>query len=201
MINRCPERIADVTSAPVGGARVVGGLPGFIPGMPGGVKFMMRERVFGIGDDFWVEDETGQRAFLVDGKALRLRQTFELKGPGGEVLAVIRKKMVSIRDTMVVERDGETVAKVRKKLFSPLRHSMTIELADGQEWTATGDLIEKNYEIESDEGTVAATSRKWFRIRDTYGIEVGHPDVPLVLAVAVAVDELAAADRDKDDDD
>ncbi|GLY85912.1 hypothetical protein Airi02_038410 [Actinoallomurus iriomotensis] len=160
----------------------------------------MRERVFSIGDDFWVEDEAGQRVFLVDGKALRLRQTFELKGPDGEVLAVIRKKMVSIRDTMVVEREGETVAKVRKKLFSPLRHSMEIELADGQEWTATGDLIEKNYEIESDEGTVATTSRKWFRIRDTYGIEIGHPDVPLVLAVAVAVDELAAADREKDDD-
>ncbi|MGI5231899.1 LURP-one-related/scramblase family protein [Actinoallomurus sp. CA-142502] len=164
------------------------------------MKFMMRERVFSIGDDFWVEDEAGQRVFLVDGKALRLRQTFELKGPDGEVLAVIRKKMVSIRDTMVVEREGETVAKVRKKLFSPLRHSMAIELADGQEWTATGDLIEKNYEIESDEGTVATTSRKWFRIRDTYGIEIGHPDVPLVLAVAVAVDELAAADREKDDD-
>jgi uncharacterized protein YxjI len=161
---------------------------------------MMRERMFSIGDDYWIEDESGERAFLVDGKALRLRQTFELKGPGGEVLAVIKKKVVSIRDTMVVERDGDTAAKVHKKLFSPLRHKMVIELADGREWTAAGDIIEKNYEIEGDEGTVAATSRKWFRIRDTYGIEVDHPDVPLVLAVAVAVEELAEADRDKDDD-
>ncbi|MCO5967535.1 LURP-one-related/scramblase family protein [Actinoallomurus soli] len=165
------------------------------------MKFVMRERMFSIGDDFWIEDEAGERAFLVDGKALRLRQTFELKGPGGEVLAVIRKKMVSIRDTMLVERDGETVAKVHKKLFSPLRHKMVVELADGQEWTATGDLIEKNYRIEADEGVVAQTSRKWFRIRDTYGIEVGHPDVPLVLAVAVAVDELAEDDRHRDEGD
>lgn len=165
------------------------------------MKFMMRERMFSIGDDFWIEDEAGDRAFLVDGKALRLRQTFELKGPGGEILAVIRKKMVSIRDTMLVERDGDTVAKVHKKLFSPLRHKMVVELADGQEWTATGDLIEKNYRIESDQGVVAQTSRKWFRIRDTYGIEVDHPDVPLVLAVAVAVDELAEDDRHRDEDD
>ncbi|MCO6009793.1 LURP-one-related family protein [Actinoallomurus purpureus] len=163
------------------------------------MKFVMRERMFAIGEDYWIEDETGQRAFLVDGKALRLRQTFELKGPGGEVLAVIRKKMVSIRDTMVVERDGDTVAKVHKKLFSPLRHKMLVELADGQEWTATGDLIEKNYQIEGDDGVVAQTSRKWFRIRDTYGIEVDHPDVPLVLAVAVAVDELAEETRRDDD--
>jgi uncharacterized protein YxjI len=163
------------------------------------MKFMMRERMFSIGEDFWIEDETGQRVFLVDGKALRLRQTFELKGPDGQVLAVIKKKMISIRDTMVVEREGDTAAKVHKKLFSPLRHKMQIELADGQEWTASGDIIEKNYTIEGDEGTVAETSRKWFRIRDTYGIEVYHPDVPLVIAVAVAVEELAAESEDGDD--
>jgi uncharacterized protein YxjI len=163
------------------------------------MKFLMRERMFSIGDDFWIEDESGQRVFLVDGRALRLRQTFELKGPDGQVLAVIRKKMISIRDTMVVERDGDTVAKVHKKMFSPLHHKMIIELADGDEWTATGDLIDKNYTIEGDRGVVAETSRKWFRIRESYGIEVAHPDVPLVLAVAVAVDELADESRHKDD--
>jgi uncharacterized protein YxjI len=165
------------------------------------MKFMMRERMFGIGEDYWIEDETGQRAFLVDGKALRLRQTFELKDAGGEVLTVIKKKMISVRDTMVVERDGDAVAKVHKKLISPLRHRMTIELADGQEWTATGDIIEKNYEIESEQGVVARTSRKWFRIRDSYGLEIDHPDVPLVLSVAVAVEELAEKDKDKDKND
>jgi len=163
------------------------------------MKFLMRERMFSIGEDFWIEDESGERAFLVDGKALRLRQTFELKGPEGEVLAVIKKKMVSVRDTMIVERDGDTVAKVHKKLFSPLRHKMVIELADGQEWTAKGDFIDKNYEIESEQGTVAETSRKWFRIRESYGIEVDHPDVPLVIAVAVAVDELAEDARHQED--
>jgi uncharacterized protein YxjI len=163
------------------------------------VKFLMRERMFSIGEDFWIEDETGRRAFLVDGKALRVRQTFELKGPEGELLAVIKKKIISVRDTMVVERDGETAAKVRKKLFSPLHHKMLIELADGEEWTATGDIIEKNYEIEGPRGVVAQISKKWFRIRDTYGIEIDHPDVPLVLGVAVAVGELAEEARDKDD--
>jgi len=163
------------------------------------MKFLMRERMFSIGDDYWIEDDNGDRAFLVDGKALRLRQTFELKGPEGEVLAVIKKKMVSVRDTMIVERDGDTVAKVHKKLFSPLRHKMVIELDGGEEWTAKGDIIEKNYSIESEHGVVAETSRKWFRIRESYGIEVDHPDVPLVIAVAVAVDELAEDDRHKED--
>jgi uncharacterized protein YxjI len=39
---------------------------------------------------------------------------------------------------------------------------------------------------------VATVSKKWFRARDTYGIEV-QPDanVVLILAVTVAVDALA----------
>lgn len=159
------------------------------------MKFVMRERVFSIGEDFWIEDETGQKAFLVDGKALRVRQTFELKGPGGEILAVIKKKMIAIHDTMLIEYDGKTLAKVHRKAFSPLHHKMVIDLADGQKWTANGDIIEKNYVIESDQGVVAETSRKWFRIRESYGIDVFLPDVPLVLAVAVAVDELAEDHR------
>jgi uncharacterized protein YxjI len=30
----------------------------------------MREKMFAIGDDFWIEDENGERAVRVDGKAL-----------------------------------------------------------------------------------------------------------------------------------
>lgn len=162
------------------------------------MKFLMKERVFGIGEDYWVEDETGRRAFLVDGKALRVRQTFELKGDDGQVHAVIRKKLVSIRDTMIVERADETVATVRKKLISPFRDKFVIELAGGEEWTAKGDFLDKEYEIEGPGGKVAETSRKWFRIRDTYAIEVNHPDVPLVLALAVCVDELSSHEEDED---
>ena len=35
----------------------------------------MREKLFSIGDDYWIENEAGERAFKVDGKALRIRDT------------------------------------------------------------------------------------------------------------------------------
>ena len=155
----------------------------------------MRQRVLSLGQDYWVTDEDGNRAFLIDGRVLAFRRTFELKGPGGEVYAVARKKMLALRDTMVIRIGGAHAATVRKKLFSPARHSFTIALADGERWTARGDLIEKNYTLEGPGGVVAQTSRKWFRIRDTYGVEVYHPDVPLTLAVVVCIDELVAAER------
>jgi uncharacterized protein YxjI len=39
----------------------------------------MREKLVSIGDDFWIENESGQKAFKVDGKALRVRQTLKME--------------------------------------------------------------------------------------------------------------------------
>ena len=32
-------------------------------------------KTFSIGDDFWIENNRGERAFTVDGKTLRVRDT------------------------------------------------------------------------------------------------------------------------------
>ncbi|MCW2917275.1 MAG: hypothetical protein JWN52_5343 [Actinomycetia bacterium] len=167
------------------------------------MRYLVRERIFGIGDDFWIEDETRQRAFFVDGKVLRLHQTFELKTPDGRIAATIRKKAISLRDTMVVEREGDRLAAVRKKLISPFRDRFTVELADGQEWAVKGNILDKEYEIEDERGKLAEISRKWFRVRDTYAVEVAPDavDVALVLSVAVCVDALAHSDEDDEGDD
>ncbi|NYE46719.1 uncharacterized protein YxjI [Spinactinospora alkalitolerans] len=169
------------------------------------MKFLVRERVFDIGDDYWVEDENGERVFLVDGKALRLRETFELKDMDGNEIAVIRKRMFSLRDAMRIERGGETAATVRKRLFNPIKDKLVVELADGGEWEITGDFLGKEYVIGDDGGPIAHISRKWFRILDTYAVDVNTHrtdaggDPALVLSVAVCVD--AMTDDEEEDED
>ena len=55
-----------------------------------------------------------------------------------------------------------------------------------------GNVLQHEYEIERDGHQIAEVSKKWFRMRDTYGIDVADPaDVPLVVAVTVAVDAMA----------
>ena len=34
-------------------------------------RYQMREKLLSIGDAFWIKDESGRRAFKVNGKALR----------------------------------------------------------------------------------------------------------------------------------
>ena len=43
----------------------------------------MREKLMSIGDDFWIENGQGQRAYKVNGKALHLRDTFVLEDVSG----------------------------------------------------------------------------------------------------------------------
>jgi uncharacterized protein YxjI len=75
----------------------------------------MREKVFALGDDYWVENDAGDRTFKVDGKVLRLRNTFVLEDPSGAELYKVQKKLLKIRDTMGIERGGQTVATVKKR--------------------------------------------------------------------------------------
>ena len=159
---------------------------------PDGTRYQMREKLFAIGDDIWVEAEGGQRAFKVDGKALRVRSTFILESPSGEELFKIQEKKVRVRDTMEIERDGETVATIKKALVTPLRDRFAIEVKDGGDLSAKGNIVDHEYEIERDGHKIAEISKRWFRIRDTYGINVasGENDA-LILAAVVCIDEMA----------
>ena len=154
--------------------------------------YKMRERMLSIGDDFWIEDGSGQRVFLVDGKALRVRETLELKDAQGTILYTIKEKLVSIRDVMTIEKDGQPVATVKKALVSPLRERYNVEFANGTAWKVQGNIVDHEYEIEDPGGRVAKVSKAWFRIRDTYGIEVApEQDDAMALAVAIVVDQMS----------
>jgi uncharacterized protein YxjI len=152
----------------------------------------MREKVFAIGDDFWIEGDSGERAFKVDGKAMRVRDTFVLEDASGAELFSIQEKKLHIRDTMEVERGGHTVATVKKALITPLRDRYSIEVEGAADMEAKGNIVDHEYKIERDGDRVAEVSKRWFRVRDTYGIEVApDQDDALILAVTVCIDQMS----------
>ena len=159
---------------------------------PAGTRYQMREKLFAIGDDFWIENEDGDRAFKVDGKALRIRDTLVLEDASGAELFSVQEKKLHVRDTMEIERGGQTVATVKKALVSPLRDRFSIGVEGGEDMEAKGNVVDHEYEIERGGDKVAEVSKRWFRIRDTYGIEIapGQEDA-LILAVTVCIDQMA----------
>jgi len=152
----------------------------------------MREKMFSIGDDFWIENEGGEKAFKVNGKALRVRDTLVLESPSGEELFTIQEKKLSVRDKMQVERHGDTVATIKKALVTPLRDRYSIEVENGPALEAKGNIVDHEYEFKRDGDKVAEVSKRWFRVRDTYGIEIApDQDDALILACTVCIDQMS----------
>jgi uncharacterized protein YxjI len=162
----------------------------------GPTTYQMRQQMFAIGDDFWIEDGSGRRAFKVDGKALRIRKTLILESASGAELYKIQTKLLHIRDTMEIEGESGRVASVKKKLISPLRERYDVHFDAGGQWKVQGNIVDHEYEIEGDSGKIADVRKKWFRVRDSYGIQVSPgQDEALVLAVAIVVDQMAHPHR------
>ena len=155
-----------------------------------GPRFRMREKLLSIGDDFWIEDEAGNRAYRVDGKAARLRETILLKDAEGREVAKIQERKLSIRDKMAIERDGETIATVHKALVG-IRDRFSIDVEGGDGLKAHGNIVDHEYEIEREGETIARVSKKWFRVRDSYGVELrAGEDEGVLLAAVVALEAL-----------
>lgn len=164
------------------------------------MRFLVRERLLGFGDDYWIEDGRGNRAYLVDGKAMRVRDTFELKDVQGRVLADIRQKMFALRDTMVIERDGEPLARVRRKRLSLLRNHYRVSLVDGTELDVSGKILDREFAVEYDGELLAVISRRLLSVRDTYGVDVVRDDADPALLIAVTVCVIHLADKEREGD-
>ncbi len=158
--------------------------------------YLMHEKLVAIGDDYWIENEEGKREFYIDGKAFRLRNTLILKDAQGKDLYKIQGRLLKIRDTMDIKRaDNGLAATIKKALINILRDTWKVEIPDGPEMEIKGDILDHEYRISVEGEKIAEISKKWFHIRDTYGVEIepGH-DNALILAITAVLDQMAHED-------
>ncbi|MBK8422073.1 LURP-one-related family protein [Candidatus Villigracilis saccharophilus] len=164
-------------------------------------RYKIRQNLISIGDDFWIENEAGQKVFKVDGKVLRIRKTLVFEDINGNTLCQIKERLLTIKDTMVVEdANGKDLAVIKKALIAPLRDKWDVKVKNGPDLVVQGNILDHEYSIKQGWSKVAEISKKWFRLTDTYGVEIdpGQNDI-LILAVAVAIDMMAHDDDDKKD--
>ncbi|HET9782531.1 MAG TPA: LURP-one-related family protein [Candidatus Dormibacteraeota bacterium] len=162
-----------------------------------GHRYQMRQKLVSIGDDYWIENDAHQRVYKVDGKALRVRNTLIFEDPQGHELCKIQERMLRVRDTMEIEdAAGRGTATVKKAMITPLRDRWSVKVANGPDLEVQGNLLDHEYTIGEGRSKVAEVSKKWFRVADSYGVEVepGQNDVA-ILAVTAAIDQMAHPGR------
>jgi uncharacterized protein YxjI len=169
------------------------------PGDAGGGRahYQMRQKMVSIGDDYWIENDRREKVYKVDGKALRVRQTLIIEDREGRELAKIQERMLRVKDSMEVEDPGgRRIAMVKKALITPVRERWTVKVKEGPDLEVQGNILDHEYTIGEGRDKVAEVSKKWFRIADTYGVEIeAGQDDALILAVAVCIDEMAHPSR------
>lgn len=155
-------------------------------------RYRIRHKAFSLGEDYWVTDEAGERAYKIDAKVLRVRKTLVLEDAHGHDLFKIHEHVLSWRDAMYIEApDGTQVATVKKASVDPLRAQWTVDLSDGELYV-TGDVLDHEYRIERDHDRLAAVSKKWIDTDEEYGVEVSPGvDPALMLAIAALLDATA----------
>ena len=153
-----------------------------------GTRYRMIEKLASVGDDFFIQNDQGQRILKVDGKALRMRDLLVFRDMQGNELCKIMQRSARMRDAMEVQNSqGQRVALITRSMITPLRDRFVVKIGSGVDLDVRGNILSHEYRI----GAIATVSRMWFRLRDSYGVEVspGHNDV-IILAVTVCIDQM-----------
>ena len=171
---------------------------GLARGVKAGRMYLIRARIFDIGDDFDITDDSGQAVYRVDGKVLSLRDRLVIEDRSGQEVATVHRKLIAMRPTYEISIGGEK-AQMRKKLFTPFVDKYTVDIPGPHDLELRGDLLDHEYTVERDGQEIASVSKKWFSFHDTYAVRVvpGEDDL-LVLTAALALDLAQAAEKHKE---
>ena len=141
----------------------------------GGNHYQMRQKMVAIGDDFWIENDHGQKVFKVDGKALRVRQTLVFEDAHGTELCKIQERMMRVKDSMEIEGPhGEQLAMVKKALITPIRERWVVKIKGGSDLEVKGNILDHEYTI----GEAATKWPKCPRSGSAYGIPTESRSIP-----------------------
>ena len=160
--------------------------------------YLIRERLFDLGDDFDITDESGARVFHVDGKVLSLRDRLVIEDASGREVAAVHRQLVALRRTYTITIGGEKAAEMRKKLLTPFRDRYTIDIPGPHDLEMRGDLLDHEYTVERDGREVASVSKRWFRVRDTYAVNIADGEDHLLILAGVLALDLAQSRAEKE---
>ena len=124
------------------------------------VRYKMKEKLFAFGDDFWIENEQGHKAFKVNGKMLRVRDTLIFEDPNGNELVHIQSKFFTIRDKLKLERQGGPSATLTKDLINILGDDFVMKFDNGKELHLKGNFLDHEYAFYDGRDKIAEVSKK-----------------------------------------
>jgi len=161
-------------------------------------RFIMRQRMIALGQDFVINNGAGQPVFKIHGKVRLVKESLKFTDMQDNLLYKLDERVLRIRESFdILKPDGTLAAKVHNAIVDPLRERFTIEIPGRQNMTTMGKVIWAQYDILRDRNQIAKISKQFSWIgRDQYVVDIvqGEDDC-LILAVTVVIDMMVSNGR------
>jgi uncharacterized protein YxjI len=160
-----------------------------------GTEFIVEQKIVTMRDTFGIKDRNGNLLAYVKKKIVSLGPNFWFESPDGTRLGEVKGKVLAVRPTFeIYDAQGQLLAVVKKKVLKLLGSEWWLESASGQEVARIkGNITEHDFTIQSSAGTaLAQIHKKWVSVRDSYGVEIlgSELDPYIILAYAIAMDHV-----------
>lgn len=151
------------------------------------MRLLLKERFFSLFDmdNFDIYDETGRKAYVVEGQ-FSLTHHLRIYDGSNRFLGAVRQRFLTLLPKFDLYVGEQMVGSIHKELtlFSPRYH------IDFNGWRIEGNWLEWDYHILDDrDREIARISKELLNWTDTYSIDIHDPQNALcVLMVVLAID-------------
>ena len=157
-----------------------------------GREYIIEQKIAALRDTFGIKDRNGNLLAYVKKKLVSWGPQFYFETPDGSRLGEMRGKVLTVRPTFEIYNPQGLVAVVKKKVLKLLGSEWWLEDPSGKEiGRIKGNITEHEFSIQSPSGSqIAQINKKWVSIRDSYNVEVLSQEIDpfVILAYAIAMD-------------
>ncbi|WP_035602979.1 LURP-one-related family protein [Haloferula sp. BvORR071] len=154
------------------------------------MRYALRQKFWSFGEDFTIRDDEGRDCYIVDGRVFSFGDKLSIHDMEGREVAYIEQRLLSWGPKYEIHRPGRDVVEVAKEHFTFFYCKFTVDGPGSEEdYEADGDFFDHEYLLKWSGQTVGRVSKEWFTFSDSYGIEIGGSEDPvLLLAITVVID-------------
>jgi uncharacterized protein YxjI len=158
-------------------------------------KYVMKQKIWTLGDKFVIKDETRTPVFYVKGKVFSVGDKLSFRDMEGNELAYISQKVFSFSPRYKIYRDQKLIATIVKKI-APFKDRYVVHVPGDDDFRVKGNFLKYEYSFTRNGRKIAFVSKKVFAWSDTYGVAIAHgEDDILILAATVVIDMVSHGNR------
>lgn len=153
------------------------------------MRYIVREKVFTIGNKFQIKDDQGIPRFEVVGKVFTIGKKLNIYDMIGNNVAYIEQKIFRFLPEYNIYLNNQLGATIKQKL-SFFKHRFSIE-SDFGDFDVEGDIFAYNFSIYKNGREVARVNKKWISFSDTYMVDIdNNENQAFILSIVIVLDQV-----------